>query len=404
MSQQVTPVPPNVPHAEEPRRLFATRRSKLAAGALALAVLVIAGVVLAMRPSATPEATPVSDVPRREGNAIIVSAAFRAVAGLETAEALSAPLVPLVHAVGTVEFDPTHVAAVGTRASGVVTKVLHVEGDFVKEGDLLAEIESAGLAEAHADLHVAASKKRAATLNLARVRSLYENQLTTAREFEEATSALEQQDALVAAARERIEALGGGRRAADTGVSQLRAPVAGVIAERAIAPGQSLGPGHVAFRVGDLDQLWVLLRIFERDVGLVSVGDVVEVRSLSDFAREIPGSVVHVGAVLDPATRTVDIRVVVPNLKRNLRPGQSVKATIRTGGSARTAISVPTSAITYVDGAPTVFVAESPTRFVPRKVILGIDGGDRVEITKGVRERERVVSKNVLAIKSEIFR
>jgi cobalt-zinc-cadmium efflux system membrane fusion protein len=403
MSQQVAHVPPTAPRDEEPRQFLGTRRRKLFASALAAAALIGAvGVVAAMRPGSTPKAEPVSDVPRREGNAIVVSARFREVAGLEMVAATSGELVPLMQAVGTVEFDPTHVAAVGTRASGVVAKVLHVEGDLVERGELLAEIESAGLAEAHADLRVAASKKRAAELNLARARTLFEKQLTTAREFEQARSALEEQNALLAAAEERIQALGGG--GSDTGISQLRAPVAGVIAARSIAPGQSLEPGHVAFRVGDLDQLWVILRIFERGVGLVSVGDVVEVRSLSELARKITGTVAHVGEVLDPGTRTVNVRVVVPNEERSLRPGQSVKATIRTSGPARTATSVPTSAVTYVDGAPTVFVAETPTRFVPRRVELGIDGGDRVEITKGVREGERVVSKNVLAIKSEIFR
>jgi hypothetical protein len=57
-----------------------------------------------------------------------------------------------------------------------------------------------------------------------------------------------------------------------------------------------------------------------------------------------------------------------------------------------------------LDSAPTVFVAESPTRFVARKVVLGIDGGDRVEITNGVAEGEAVVSESVLARKSEFFR
>jgi membrane fusion protein, heavy metal efflux system len=403
MSQRVVTVPPPAPRPEHDGGLLRTKRNRLLALALAVIVVASGAGVASMQWSSQAETEPVRDVPHRDGNAIVVSETFRRVAGLETVAASSALLVPLMHTVGTVAFDPTQVAAVGARAAGVVAKVLHVEGDLVEEGELLAEIESPGLAEAHADLRVAAARRRAATLNLARVRGLLDQQLATAREFERATSELEEQNALATAAEERIEALGGGR-GRDTGVSQLRAPVSGIIAARAIAPGQSLEPGHVAFRVGDLEQLWVLLRIFERDVGFVSVGDVVEVRSLAELARTIHGTVAHVGAVLDPATRTVDIRVVVPNRDHLLRPGESVKATIRTSGRARTALSVPASAVTYVDGAPTVFVAESAARFVPRKVVLGIDAGDRLEIAKGVREGELVVSKNVLAIKSEIFR
>jgi len=384
---------------------FRTKRRKMLAGVLAAATVVgVTGAVIAMRTGAAPEPEPHSDVPHHDGDAIVVSARFAKLAGLQTAPAVSAPLVPSMHAVGTVQFDPTHVAALGTRASGVVTKVLQVEGDIVEQGALLAEIESTDVAKSRADLHVAVSKRRAAKLSLARVESLFERQLTTAREFEQARSNLEQQNALVAAAEQQIQALGGGARDANSGVSQLRAPVAGVIAERAIAPGQSLGPGHVAFRIGDMDQLWVQLRIFEREVGSVRVGDVTEVQALSETAPTIFGTVAHVSDTLDPVTRTVDVRVVVPNQERTLRPGQSVKATIRMSGSTRTTISVPGSAVTYVDGAPTVFVAESPTRFAPRKVALGMDSGERLEVTKGLREGELVVSKNVLAIKSEVFR
>lgn len=390
--------------SETPPRRPGRRRKLVIAGVAATLVLGAVSLTVAMRSrSSSREVAPTSDVPRREGNAIVVSPAFREIAGMETAPATRMPLTPLVHAVGAVEFDPTHVAAVGTRAAGVVTKVMQVEGDFVEKGELLAEIESTGLAEAHADLRVAAAKMHAAELNAERERRLLERQLTTAREREEAESALEEQKAVLTAARERVKALGGGP-GPDTALSQLRAPVAGVVAQRAIAPGQSVGPGLVAFRVGDVDQLWVILRIFERHVGLVSVGDTVEIRSMSAPDVDIAGEVTHVGAVLDPATRTTNVRVVVADGARPLRPGQSVDATVHASGPAHVALAVPTSAITYVDGAPTVFVAETETRFVPRKVELGIEGVDQVEITNGVRDGERVVSKNVLAVKSELFR
>jgi multidrug efflux pump subunit AcrA (membrane-fusion protein) len=133
--------------------------------------------------------------------------------------------MPLLHVVGTIEFDPTRVAAVGTRAPGIVTEVLHVEGDEVDRGELLAVIESPAVTEAQTDERVAMAKKRAARANEARERSLLERGLTTAREHEQAVSALEEQRALASAARERVDTLGGGSR---SGVSELRAPVAGV--------------------------------------------------------------------------------------------------------------------------------------------------------------------------------
>lgn len=349
------------------------------------------------------QAAPTPQAPQREGDAIVVNEAFRDAGGIRTAPATSAPLLGHVRVIGAATFDPKRVAAVGTRAPGIVRSVFRVEGDTVRANDVIAEIESPALAQAQADRRIAVAHRRAAELNAGRETKLLARGLTTAREYEQAVAALAEQDALTAAATERVLALGG---SAETriGISQLRAPTGGVVAERSISPGQSVAPGLVAFRVGDLDALWVLLRIFERDVAQVHVGDRVEVRAVATPDRAFEAKVAHVGAVLDPTTRATDIRLEVRNEERLLRPGQSVSAVINASGPARVALAVPSSAITYVDDKPTVFVAEGPDRFVVRKVELGLDGGDRVEIVSGIREGEHVVTDGVIALKSELFR
>jgi cobalt-zinc-cadmium efflux system membrane fusion protein len=266
---------------------------------------------------------------------------------------------------------------------------------------VLAEVESPALTDAEADKQIADAKKRAAELNAERESRLFGRGLTTARESEQAHAQLAEQTALDIAATKRVAALGGG---GGGGVSQLRAPIAGVLAERTIAPGQSVGPGLVAFRVGSPERLWVVLRVYERHLPLLRAGDAVDARALSDLDRVIAGKVAHVGSVVDPATHTANVRVEIANDDLLLRPGQAVRATIRASGPARVALSVPATAIVTVDGQPTIFVSESRTRFVARRVELGIDGGARVEVKAGVTEGESVVSKNVLSIKAELFR
>lgn len=377
-----------------------TRRF-LWAGAAVLATAGAAGVVAIVTRGDDSLTAPKSDVPRRVGDAIETSAAFRDAAGIRTTPATRRTLAPLVKAIGSAEFDPRQVAAVGTRAPGIVRSVLCVEGDVVEKGALLAEIESPRLVDTQADLKVAVARKEAAARNAQRERALFDKSLTTARELEQANAELAEQQALETAALERVRALGG---AVEMGTSELRSPVSGLVAVRAIAPGQNVGASHTAFRIGDMDQLWVLLRVFARHVELVRPGDSVEIHPLSDLERTIAGRVAHVGAVLDEATHTTDLRIEVDNDERVLRPGQAVQATIRASGPARDTLTVPASAVTTVDGAQAVFVAETPTRFAPRKVEVGLDGGDVVEVTKGVTEGEQVVSSAVLALKSELFR
>lgn len=380
-----------------------TRLRDLAIALVLSAIAAVAAFVAARRPAAAPSAAVRAELPKHSGNSIEFTAELRDSADIATEPAVRGPLAPLITVVGEAAFDPTLVAAVGARGSGIVREVRYVEGNVVRRGDVLAVIESPGLAEAQADERIAVAKKRAATLNAERERTLLDQGLTTAREFEQADAELAEQTALLQAAHERVAALGGAGRE-KTGASEVRAPVSGVVAERSIAPGQSIGPGLVAFRVGSLDRLWVLLRVYERHLEPLREGDAVEIRPLADTDRVIDGKVAHVGSVVDPETHTADVRVEVANEARLLRPGQAVKATIRASGGARTALSVPASAITSVDGVPTVFVAETPTRFAARKVELGIDAGDRVEVKSGIKEGEAVVSKNVLFLKSELFR
>jgi len=384
-----------------PSPRWSRRRKTLALLLLAAALAAI--VLLLVRSTRTRQAAPVdTGLPQRVDDALEVSPAFRDQAGIGVVPAVRMPMTPLIKVVGTAAFDPTRTAAVGTRAPGVVSKVFHVEGDPVPKGALLAEIDSPELATVEADFQIARAKEKAAKLNEERERGLFDRGLTTAREYEEAVVALERERALVRAAKERVEALGGGGR--HMGTSSLRAPLAGIVAERSISPGQSVDRSVIAFRVGDLDQLWVLLRVFEHALEHVRVGDTVDIRTLADPERSIPGEVAHVGAVIDPVTRTADVRVEVDNSARKLRAGQAVQATVRASGPARLALAVPASAVTYVDGAPIVFVAETPTRFVMRKVDIGIDSGNYVEIVRGVHEGENVVSQNVLALKSELYR
>jgi cobalt-zinc-cadmium efflux system membrane fusion protein len=388
------------------------RGAKAAAVAVAIAVAAIGvGVGVAKyrgrEAHAAPTAATVPDLPRLEGKTIVYSDAFSRRAGIELAPVEEAPLTPVVQVVGTVTFDSEHVSAAGTRIRGFVTRVFKVEGDPVKKGEALAEIESTELGNAQAQVAVVEARKSAAERNARREAELLAQSLTTAREAELARAELEEQKAMLGAATHQVAALGG-RVPGKLGTYLVYAPIGGTVVSRSVAAGQSVESDLVAFRVADLDHLWIELSVFEREIGSIRVGDVVDIRPTGESAQRLEGTVAHVGEVIDRTNRSGEVRVKVQNVRvdgaRVLRPGQSVVARIRPGALARVATTIPDGALTYVDGRPTVFVVEGDGRVAVREVELGRTDGTRQEIKAGLAVGQRVVARGVFALKSELFR
>lgn len=345
------------------------------------------------------------DVPRLEGNVIVFSNAFRDRAGIKFAPVAQQPFKPVIRVVGTVSFDPSYVAAMGTRVRGTVRRTFKFEGDSVKPNEPLAEIESVELGEAQASIATAEATHRAAELHARREEDLLAKGLTTAREAEVAGADLATATATLHAAQQRVQAYGGN---ASFGVFVLRSPIGGHVIERHVAPGQSVDANVVGYKVADLDHLWIELSVFERDLASVHIGDEVQVAPLASPNEKITGKIAHVGEVIDPSTRSTDVRVTVEKPRFHLRVGQSVEATITNGLTEREAVLVPTTAVIYVDGKPTVFVADGGSgegnRARAVQVRVGGTDGQCHEVLEGVKPGQQVASAGVFALKSELFR
>lgn len=341
------------------------------------------------------------DVPRLEGSTIVFSPAFRDRAGVKLTKAVRTEFKPTVKVVGTVSFNPSFVAAIGTRLRGTVRRTFKYEGDRVNANEALAEVESAELGEAQATITQAQATQQAAEVHARREKELLEKGLTTAREAEVASTELATTSAGLRAAEQRVRAFGGG---GVFGLFVLSSPIGGHIVERHISPGQSVDSNVVGYKVADLDHLWIELSVFERDLASVHVDDDVDVSPLAEPHLKIAGRVAHVGEVISPTTRSTEVRVTVDFPKHHLRVGQSVHATITSSAAEREALLVPDTSIIYVDGKPTVFVADDDTRVHAVQVRLGARNRTHQEITDGLHEGQLVASSGVFALKSELFR
>jgi cobalt-zinc-cadmium efflux system membrane fusion protein len=318
-----------------------------------------------------------------------------------------------IQVVGTVSYDQDHLALVGPLVAGRVARLLAGVGDRVRRGQAIAEIESADVGQARADLIAARARAAAAQLNLHRESDLAERRISSAREKELAEAQWITESAATRAATERLRALGlsaqditatektdqGGRLA-------MRAPIDGVVLERSVTLGQALERATDAFKIADTGHVWVDLDLYEKDLPRVHVGGQVEIRADAYPSEVFKGRVAYVVPVVEQATRTAKVRVELPNENGKLSFGQLVTARLVGDPTtvATAVLAVPRAAIQRVDGRSVVFVKGPGSGFERRIVELGVSTGDQVEIRRGVTAGELVAADGAFLLKSELLR
>jgi cobalt-zinc-cadmium efflux system membrane fusion protein len=346
----------------------------------------------------------VPELPYFEGDVIRLPPAFAERIGLKTTVAAVTEISPVVHVTGVLEFDEQRIAAVGSRISGRVRQVKVIEGTKVEPGDILATMESAELGKAQAEIFSVKARAQYADADERRKLQLLKEGIASQRAVDLALQESTVTDAELRAAKQRVKALGGDVADKSLGLMALTSPIAGDVVKVHVFRGQAVEPSYTAFTIADRSTLWVRLAVFEGEVSNIRVGDVVEISTPVTPDEVLTGTVTFISSVLDPVTRSAEVRVIVPNETGKLRVGQAVNARIRPSASIKQALSVPRLALLQVDGNPTVFVAVDEHSVVPRTVVLGVESRDIVEIKSGVKAGERVVIEGVFALKSELFR
>ncbi len=371
--------------------------------ACSAATLAISSEILSHRP-ATAAAHPSTPGRRPEGGPRVrVSAEFAPRFGVITSRVIPRALSPALDLVGSVDFDADYVADVGARIRGRVIRVLASTGATVVVGTPLVEIESVSLGDVLAARTSAHARADAARARLARETELLRERLTTARAVEDARADLARYEAETRGSEQRMAAMGaeagGGRRVV------LRAPIAGRVIRRGVIVGQTIDDTDVVMRVAALEHVWVLLDVFERDLGRVRVGDHADITCEADPERVFAGTVSFVDATIDIRTRTARLRVAVDNPDLALRPGQFVTARVRSSArGAREVTAIPRDAVVQLDGRAAVFVLRGPREYEASIVALGDIDGDDVEVVRGLSSGDEIVTAGAFALKSELLR
>lgn len=306
-----------------------------------------------------------------------------------------------VTALGEIGVNEEAYAEVGTTVAARVTEVRVDVGQAVSVGQALATLESVELGKAGSDLMAAKAHAALARRTLERKRQLAAERIVPRREVEEAEAAASAADAELRAAESGARAVGVTPTETGAGVVELRSPIAGTVIDRGVVRGQMIEPTPPAFRIADLSHLWLTVHAFERDAVRVATGARARVTLAATPGQSFTGTVTLVGQRVDPGSRTIPIRIEVPNAGGLLRPGMSASAWVPLGDGGAAVVAVPAASLQRVRDGWTVFLPRREGVFEVRGVGRGRDLGGEVEIVHGLAPGETVVVEGAFLLKTE---
>ncbi len=377
----------------------------------AVALVVFAGLAGCGRPQESREPAAHADAastsaPPRAGNIVQVSEEMLRDLRITTSQVEQHRGGESSSLLGELGVNQNAYAEVSAPLAARVVALRAVEGQHVRIGEALATLESGELARTRGELATAEARRDLAQRALERKRGLNAEKIVPTREVQEAENETIAAEAQVRAARAGLQALGAPDRAADGASASalvLRSPVSGVVLERTLALGQTADPAKPLFRIGELSTIWLTVHAFERDAVRLVKGAPARITFAALPGRTFDGKVALIGQSVDPNSRTVAVRIDLPNRDRLLRPGMSATAWLPVGEQG-TLLAVPAAAVQRVRDRWCVFIPKDHRTFEIRPIGRGRDIAGEVEILSGLSAGEPIVVDGAFLLKAETER
>lgn len=310
------------------------------------------------------------------GNAVHVNSAVQQSLGVRTSKAERRSLFRKIEATGYVALDETRVSQINLRTEGWIERLLvKNEGERISKGQLLLEFYSPIL-------------------------------VNSQKEYIQAKRRDDKQ--MLAAAAKKLLALGMVQSDIDrldktsqvSNTIQVLAPQDGIITNLNVREGEFVKPDTEIMMLADLSSVWLRAEVFESQADWVAVSQSAEARLNYIPGEVFSGRVDYVYPILDPKTRTLQVRLRFDNAQERLKPNMYARVTIF-GKAHPGALSIPREALIRGQENDRVVVALGDGNFTVHEVVSGIESGNWVEIVAGLEEGEEVVTSAQFLIDSE---
>ena len=317
------------------------------------------------------------------------------------------PFVEVLRASGRIDFNEQHLSRIGANVTGRVSEIYANLGQQVKQGEVLAKITSTELTQSQLIYLKAKSANQLAEQAANRATILYKEDVIALAELQRRESESSSAKAEYRAANDQLRVQGMDQasidRLAKTGliesINHVVTSITGEIVERKINKGQVVQPADALFSVADLNTLWAISEVPENNSYLIRKGQKASLIIPSLRNQEVDGVVAHVSSIVNTQTRTVVVRMELPNRNGQMKPG--MLATMLIESQPMEKLVVPASAVFREDNQDHVFIRQDDNRYRMIPVKLGAEGQGYRPVIAGLHDGQEIAIDGAYHLNTE---
>ncbi|MCF6323585.1 MAG: efflux RND transporter periplasmic adaptor subunit [Gammaproteobacteria bacterium] len=310
--------------------------------------------------------------------------------GVRTTLAETRDLSRALSGLGRVDFNEEHLARLHPKTSGWIEELkINETGKKVSKGTILLSIYSPELVAAQQEYLVALNNWE--TVSSSGVSQMKRSAKTI---LDSAKERLQLFDVPV----HQIKELEQSRKIKKQ--LHIHSPFEGRVMNIGAREGQYVTPKNELYLIADLSRIWVNVDIFEDELSWLKEGDRAEMRVRAEPGRTYKGKITFIHPILNPKSRTVQVRLEFDNADLSLKPGMFANVTLYVD-TQPSAVVVPSEAIVRSGSREQLFVVREPGKFEPREVTLGVSAEGMTQILSGLEAGEQVVTSSQFLIDSE---
>jgi cobalt-zinc-cadmium efflux system membrane fusion protein len=347
----------------------------------------------------------IADVTKKNPNEVTAGAEILDQIKFEPAKII--PIKKTLDIPGSIEVKQNLLARIGSPVQGRIIEIKGELGKTVKQGDILAVINSTELAKQQLAYIKAVQMVELKTKAYERAVLLFDADVVSEAQKLERKTELSAAKADMEASKDQLFVMGMTVEDIEAIQSETQidattnivAKIDGKIIKKNVNVGQVVDPTEDIFTIAMLNEVWGVAQVPERQIGFLKEGDEILIDVPAYESKFVEGKITYLGDIVDPVTRTVTIRTEIDNAHGLLKPDMLI--TMKVSGKKIEKVGVPINAIVSIDDIPNIFVKTGENKFLMRPVTLGIKNKDAVHIDDGLLEGEEVVIDGAFHLNNE---